>query len=124
MYINTHTYYSLRYGTIKPKNLLQYAQELGIESFALTDINTTSACMDVLRLAPKYGVRPVMGVDFRNHSKQQFIILAKNNEGFQNINTYLSQFLYNDNEIPFKAKVLPQTFVIYPFSDFQGSSLL
>ncbi len=43
MYINVHTYYSLRYGTIKPRDLLQSAQELGITSFALTDINTTSA---------------------------------------------------------------------------------
>ncbi len=123
MYINTHTYYSLRYGTIKPKDLLENAKKLGIASFALTDINTTSACMDILRLAPKYGIKPVVGVDFRNNSKQQFILLAQNNVGFQHINSYLSSHLHSEKEIPSKAPQLPHTFVIYPFGNFLGKQL-
>ena len=124
MYINVHTYYSLRYGTLKPKDLLQFAQELGIISFALTDINTTSACMDILRLAPKYNIRPVLGVDFRLGAQQQFILLAQNNHGFQNINGYLSHFLHSEEAIPPKAAPLPYTFVIYPFATYQDDTLL
>ncbi|MCH9660953.1 MAG: PHP domain-containing protein, partial [Bacteroidetes bacterium] len=115
MYINTHTYYSLRYGTIAPKQLLELFQRLGVRDFAVTDINTTSAAMDLLRLASKYQVSPRIGIDFRNGAQQQFIMLAKNNYGFQLMNTYLSQFLHSGENIPTLAKLIPNTFVIYPF---------
>jgi len=124
MYINTHTYYSLRYGTIKPTDLLEMVGKLGIKSFALTDINTTSACMDLLRLAPNHGINPIMGVDFRNGAQQQFIMLAQNNQGFHNINTYLSGFLHTELPIPPLAATLPHTIVIYPFHSYKGDTLL
>ncbi|NND63227.1 MAG: PHP domain-containing protein, partial [Flavobacteriaceae bacterium] len=125
MYLNTHTYYSLRYGTIKPRDLLQWFQDLGVSAFALTDINTTSACLEIARLSPKYNIKPSLGIDFRNSAKQQFILLARNNEGFQHINHYLSEFLHEDDyKIPDRAKALPNTFVIYPFTKFEGETLL
>lgn len=92
MYINCHTYYSLRYGTIKPEELLALASENGIQTLALTDINNTSACLDFVRLSKKHQIKPVLGVDFRNGAEQQFILLAKSNHGFQQINSYLSIF--------------------------------
>ena len=95
LYINCHTYYSLRYGTIKPERLLSLAKDKGIQTLALTDINSTSACLDFVRLSSKYDIKPVLGVDFRNGARQQFILLAKNNQGFQHINTYLSAFLHD-----------------------------
>ncbi len=125
MFLNTHTCFSLRYGTIKPKDLLSLAQQQGLHTLALTDINNTSACLDFVRLAEKYGIRPVLGVDFRNGAQQQFILLAKNNEGFLEINNYLSHFLYDANKsVPDRAKPLPNTFVIYPFASFSGDALL
>ena len=124
MYLNTHTYFSLRYGTLKPKDLLRLAQERNVTAMAFTDINNTSACLDIVRLAPKYGIRPILGVDFRNGAQQQFIMLAKNNLGFQHINNYLSTFLHKKEfEVPEYAKALPYTFVVYPFSSFKGDSL-
>ncbi len=116
MYLNTHSFYSLRYGTVAPETLLQQAQQLGIYALALTDINSTSASLEFVRLSTKYKVKPVLGVDFRNGVQQQFVMLAKNNEGFYHINTYLSEFLHQEKFIiPEKAKQLKDTFVIYPF---------
>ncbi|WP_027138244.1 DNA polymerase III subunit alpha [Gaetbulibacter saemankumensis] len=116
MYLNCHTYYSLRYGTIKPERLLAISSKNGIKTMALTDINNTSACLDFTRLSEKYEVKPVLGVDFRNGAQQQFILLAKNNEGFQNINAYLSTFLHNSNiKIPNRAPQIADTYVIYPY---------
>lgn len=116
MYINCHTYFSLRYGTIKPKDLLTLAVEKGIQTLALTDINNTSACLDFVRLSIEKKIKPVLGVDFRSGAKQQFILLAKNNKGFQNINTYLSTFLYDASlKIPDVSAELDDTFVIYPY---------
>ncbi len=116
MYLNTHSFYSLRYGTVAPETLLQQTQQLGIHTMALTDINSTSASLEFVRLSTKYKVKPVLGVDFRNGVQQQFVMLAQNNEGFYRINTYLSDFLHQDKYIiPEKAKQLKDTFVIYPF---------
>ena len=39
MHLNSHTYFSLRYGTIKPEQLLAIASENGLQTLALTDIN-------------------------------------------------------------------------------------
>jgi DNA polymerase-3 subunit alpha len=123
MYINTHTYYSLRYGTFSPYNLLELAKKNGVSSFVLTDINNTSAALHLLREAHKYGIRPLFGIDFRNGIKQCFIGIAKNNKGYQEINTYLSTFLTNKTETPTGHKEIPNSappfdsvFVIYPFN--------
>jgi len=116
MYLNCHTYYSLRYGTIKPERLLAITSENGIQTLALTDINNTSVCLDFVRLSKKYSIKPVLGIDFRNRATQQFILLAKNNNGFQNINKYLSTFLHDPSlNIPDIAPELEDTFVIYPY---------
>ena len=124
MFLNCHTYYSLRYGTIKPEDLLLLAKKHEIDTLALTDINTTSACLDVVRLAPKYNTRIVLGVDFRNRANQQFVMLAKNNNGFLQINRYLSSFLHNKKAIPDRAAQLPDTFVIYPFGKVSEKDLI
>ncbi|WP_246431393.1 DNA polymerase III subunit alpha [Winogradskyella flava] len=125
MYLNCHTYYSLRYGTIKPEKLLAIASENGVQTLALTDINTTSACLDIVRLSKKYKVKPVLGVDFRNKAHQEFILIAKNNNGFKNINDYLSKFLHNrDLKIPERPEViLEDCFVIYPYQKGKNFNL-
>jgi len=123
MYLNCHTYYSLRYGTIAVRELLEMARQQQIKELALTDINNTSACMEFIRTAPGFGVRPVVGVDFRNGARQQFILLACNNEGFLNINRYLSDLLHKKAPVPDRAKTLPHTLVVYPFDGFKGKRL-
>jgi len=89
MFLNCHTYYSLRYGTLSEEHLLKQAQYCDLQSIALTDINNTSACLNFIRLAPKYGIKPVVGIDFRNGVDQQYVGLAKNNNGFQELNKWL-----------------------------------
>lgn len=115
MYLNTHSQYSLRYGILCPNTLIQLAKQNQIHAFALTDINTTSACLPFIHEAKKQGLRPVVGVDFRNGVQQQFILIARNNEGFQQINSYLSEILQHEKKIPDLAPTLSETFVIYPF---------
>ena len=118
MYLNTHTYYSLRYGTISPKTLLEQAFQLGFSKMVLTDINSTSANLEFVQLAKKQGIKPILGVDFRNGAQQQFVMIAKNNNGLQLINSYLSEMLHETKMvIPDRAKKLSDTYVIYPFEN-------
>ncbi len=123
MYLNTHTYFSLRYGTMPAKDLLAEAQKCGVRTFALTDINNTSACLNFVRIAPEYDIKPILGIDFRNGVHQQFIGIAKNNEGFYELNCFLSEHLATGKKIPSEAPVFDHAFIVYPFATFKGAPL-
>ena len=115
MYLNNHSLFSLRYGTLSEEQLLQMAKTEGCECFVLTDINNTSACLNFIRKAPEYGIRPVLGIDFRNGNNQQYVCLAKNNEGFLELNNFLSKHLHQKKPFPKVAPIFEHCLVIYPF---------
>ena len=116
MLLNTHSCFSLRYGTLTEEAILQTAAERGFTAVALTDINNTSACFNFLRLAPRYNIHAVVGVDFRNGNHPCFVALACNHNGFAEINTLLTHHLHNGKPIPERAPAHWQDVtVIYPF---------
>ncbi|MGC1630941.1 MAG: PHP domain-containing protein, partial [Gelidibacter sp.] len=115
MYLNCHSYYSLRYGTFSEIELLELAQKNDVQSLALTDINNTSACLNYIRKAKDYDIRPVVGIDFRNGNKQVYVGLAKNNEGFQELNAFLSHHSENKIKLPELAPPFENCYIIYPF---------
>lgn len=123
MYLNTHTYFSFKYGTLSVANLLSEAQRYGIRKLVLTDINNTSACLDFIRLAPAYNIEPVVGIDFRKGVDLYFIAIAKNNQGFFEINSFLSQVLSGQIELQKQAPVFRHAFVIYPFTRHKTKKL-
>lgn len=117
MLINTHSYYSLRYGTLSPKEWVTFFMEQPWNTMAITDINNTSACMTALYLMRNEpGKKPVVGVDFRNGINQHYVLLAKNWEGFKEINDHLSWHLSNKVKFPQRPPLshLQHTWVIYP----------
>ena len=115
MYLNCHTYYSLRFGTFSEEELLRLAQKNHVTQLVLTDINNTSAGLNFVRLAPKYGVRPMLGIDFRNGVNQCFVGIAKNNEGYLELNNFLSEHLHETKELSLIAPKFKHAYVIYPF---------
>ncbi|WP_418502614.1 PHP domain-containing protein, partial [Flagellimonas sp.] len=119
MYLNCHTYYSLNYGVLSETELLELACSHGVETLALTDINSSSAGMNFVRLTNEQGIRPILGIDFRNGNVQEFVGLAQNNEGFQEINAFLSQHLHKGTPIPTVAPPFAHVHVIYPFEKIQ-----
>ena len=124
MYLNCHTFYSYKYGTFSPGELLQLAADKNVFCMALTDINSTAGCLDYIRLAEKHGVKPVVGVDIRNGAKQEYVALARNNRGFMEINKYLSGHLHAKSTIPSEAPPLNDVFVIYPLGNQPDRQLM
>ncbi|HRG58977.1 MAG TPA: DNA polymerase III subunit alpha [Bacteroidia bacterium] len=119
MYLNCHTYYSLKYGTLSVNQLLELAQKYGVSKLVLSDINNTSAVLDFVRLSPKYGIKPVVGIDFRNGVQPQFIGIAKNNEGFAALNTYLSEHSTSGSSIiPDYYPQSDDCFIVLPYPVF------
>ncbi len=123
--LNTHTHYSLRYGILSPEELLKFLSEQGFTTVALTDVNNTSCCLDFVRMAPKYGIKPVLGIDFRNGAAQQYIGIAKNNKGFRELNEHLSRHLHEKKSFDDRAPQFENAFVIYPWTKLaeKGSQL-
>lgn len=115
IYLNCHTWYSLRYGTFSVEKLCELAREFKVESLALTDINNTSACLNFIKIASEYGIKPIVGIDFRNGAEQQYVGVAKNNEGFRQLNEHLSQQFHLKKDFKPEAPELPDCFIIYPF---------
>ena len=118
MFINCHSFHSLRYGTISVKELVQQFVELGIGVAALTDINCISGIYDFHRLCEKNNIRPVVGVDIRTDNKQHYICLAKNQSGIGEINRLLTQHHCEGNDFPLHHPNLPDVFVVYPLNNY------
>lgn len=114
--INNHSYYSLRYGAMDPTALLELAREKGWRELALTDINCTAGLIEFVRLAPKFGIRAVAGIDFRNGIHACYVAIAKNQEGFAQMCEHLSKHLHEDKPFEMRAPKLKDVDVIYPFS--------
>ena len=116
MYLNCHSWFSFLYGTLSPERLLEQAKKHGIERFVLTDINNTSACLQISRLSKSLNMEVILGIDFRNQIQQRFIGISKNQDGFEKLNRLLSAHL--KSELPFadKCDIREDVFIIYPFN--------
>lgn len=100
---------------MEPKALLQQAADIGITAMALTDINNTSGCIDFFRQAPKHNIKPVAGIDFRNNTKQLFVGLAHNLDGFRELNEFLTPYKQQHIDLPAQAPPFKNCSVIYPW---------
>jgi len=108
---------------MSPKQLFAEAEQKEITQIALTDINNTSGILDFFRLAGKYGIKPVAGIDFRNASpltplqrRGGFIGIAKNGNGFYELNKFLSECsVSGETVIPENIPEFENAFVIFPF---------
>ncbi|HNT50824.1 MAG TPA: PHP domain-containing protein, partial [Cyclobacteriaceae bacterium] len=139
MYINCHTGFSFKYGTLPIKTLFDEAKRCGIHKLALTEINNTASYLELLRICyenqpqanglTKYGkeaypLELAAGIECRSKEQQLlYIILAKNNHGFELLNRFLSYHNREDKPLPVRAPVLENTFVIYPFQQIDPEQL-
>ena len=127
MLVNSHSYYSLRYGVLSPKEWLAFFESEPWTTMAITDINNTSACMTVLYLLRNHAKkRAVIGVDFRNGITPCYVALAKNWEGFRQINDHLSEHLHRKQRFSSRAPVaaLKDAWIIYPLESLPPNTPL
>jgi len=122
MYWNSHSYYSLRYGTLPVEKLVGRAKSLGIDALGLTDINNSSGVMDFVKACRENGINPMAGISFRDGDKLLYTGLAMNNEGFRELNEFLSKHTLEATPLPSHPPAFPNAFVVYPFGsrDIKG----
>jgi len=115
MHLNNHSYYSLRYGTYSVEDLVKEAAARNIEALALTDINNSSGMIDFVSACKENNIKPIGGMEFRDGDKLLFTGIAHNNEGFRELNEYMSAINLKERKYHIKAPAFNNVYVIYPF---------
>lgn len=123
MYLNCHTYHSLRYGTFSVQNLVQSALEAGAETLCLTDINTITAIFEFLKACKSAGIKPVVGMEFRDEGELLYIALAKSEHSLSEINQLLTDYNCENIPLPRHHPEFRQSFVIYPLENAPSALL-
>jgi DNA polymerase III alpha subunit len=128
--LNCHTSLSFKYGTLSIDELFAEAKRCGVHKLALTEINNTTSYIEMLRICDqnrgmgnnqnKFGGEPydleiAIGVEFRRESQLLYIALARNNNGFQEINRFLSHHNLTGKSLPAKAPDFDQVYIVYPY---------
>ena len=117
MHLNCHSYHSLRYGTIPLDNLVEQAKSCGLQSLALTDINTVTGIYDFTKQCKSANIKPIVGVEFRQNNKLLFIGLAKNQTGIGEMCRLLTKHNLEGTQLPAVAPEFENVFVIYPIEN-------
>lgn len=103
-HLHTHTEYSLLDGSARIKKLVKRAKELGMEALAITDHGTMYGVIEFYKACKEEGIKPVIGCEIyvapRSLYKKEpgidaanyhLVVLAKNNEGYQNLMKIVSK---------------------------------
>lgn len=115
MYLNCHSYFSLCYGTLSVERLVEEAAKRGIRAMALTDINNSTGILDFVQECTRAGIKPLAGIEFRNGQQPLYVGIARNNEGFYELNDFLSRHLIEKKPFPGMPPYLPNAWFIFPF---------
>lgn len=115
MLLNVHSYYSLRYGTLSIKQLVEGLLLNGYDTAVLTDINNSSAAFFFIKECRKRGLNGLVGMEFRNADELLFIGIAKNEEGFRELNELMTAANQKSSLLPPIAPEFNHVFVVYPY---------
>ena len=115
MYLNVHSQYSLRYGTMDIPQLLREALAMGVKEMALTDINNSTGMMEFFRECQAHGIKPIGGIEFRRDQRLLYVGIAKDKEGVKELNDFLTWHNLERKELPAQPWDFEHVYVIYPF---------
>jgi DNA-directed DNA polymerase III PolC len=116
MLLNLHSYYSLRYGTLSLTDLVEGLLANGYDTAVLTDINNSSGSIDFVKKGREAGLNILSGMEFRNEDSILYIGIARNNEGFRQINEFRTQHNKDLRSLPKEAPLLPDVYFVYPLN--------
>jgi len=115
----------MRHGILGPKDLVNWYVQNEMPTLqvplhvCLADINTMSGIPDFFREAQKHpGLHPCGGIDFREGAtggRCLYIGIAKNADGFAELNRFLSHYHLAKEKLPEIAPAFEHSFIIYPF---------
>lgn len=117
MFLNCHSFHSLRYGTLSIEELVKQAYESGSTELVLTDINTITGIYDFKKECERVRIKPMAGVEVRKEGKLLYIAVAKEFSGIGEVNTIITQHNCDGMELSETAPEFENVFVVYPMSN-------
>lgn len=118
MYLNCHSFHSLRYGTISLEELVLQAKTCNVTSLALTDINTITGIYNFTKACQTAGIKPVVGMELRDDDNRiLYIMLAKKRSGIGEMCRLLTDHNCNGMELLLTAPNFKDVITIYPTSN-------
>jgi len=117
MYLNCHSFHSLRYGTIPLQELIEQAVVNKVTAMALTDINTITGIYEFIKTCEAKGIKPIVGIEFRQVNNLHYIGLAKNQAGLAEMNRFLTAHNFDGTPLPPVAPEFEQVTIIYPIEN-------
>ncbi|PZX94243.1 DNA polymerase III subunit alpha [Flavobacterium aquariorum] len=113
MYLNCHSFHSLRYGTIPLEDLIGQAVTCGVKTMALTDINTVTGIYDFIKGCATVGIKPIVGIEFRCGHQLRYVGLAKNANGLAEMNRFLTAHNFSGESLPIIAPKFNDVYIVY-----------
>src|SRR5690606_34608857 len=123
MLLNIHSYYSLRYGTYSIEQLIEQMLVHGYDTGVLTDINNSSATLEFIRKCQAAGLKGLAGMEFRNGNELLYIGIAKNEEGFKELNDLMTYANRTKELLPKRAPEFKNAFVVYQYENLSVKEL-
>ena len=112
--MRVHSCFSLGYGILKPEELVAWALQHGHQQLLLTDINHTGSGLAFARAAQEQGLEPLLGLELRNGFTHVATLIAQNNKGFQELNTFLTQHLLTTKHFTLPLPPFANCWIWYP----------
>jgi DNA polymerase-3 subunit alpha len=98
IHLHVHSHYSLLDGLPKIDQLLDYVQELGMDSVALTDHGNLYGAVEFYKKAKEKGIKPLIGAEMYmafekmtqerpniDDKRYHLVLLVKNKQGYKNL---------------------------------------
>lgn len=122
MWLNCHTFYSLKYGTLSVEQLLQSATLHDAGTIVVTDINNSSSVLECVHYCKekKLSLKIIAGIEFRCKKNFNYLYtgIAKNNHGFSFLNEFLTEHNLSGNPLPQHAPQNENVYWIYRLKNF------
>jgi DNA polymerase-3 subunit alpha len=119
-----HSYFSFRYGVFSLQRIIDIAKSAQAERIILCDINYSGAIPDFVKRCKQANITPIAGIDFRNDKDiPLYTGIAKNQNGLEQLNRFLSAHLQNKQDFPPIAPSLEDTIFVYPWKQYAHQSL-
>ncbi len=123
MLFSCKTYFSYRYGTFSTRELVEEASRRGIGTLALTNINGAPDAWEFVDLCRKAGIIPVLGCEVWTGDQFRYVLLARNEEGFAEINSLISGCNLKQKTMPARLDYSENFYVIYPLGALPATEL-
>jgi DNA-directed DNA polymerase III PolC len=138
MYLNCHTGFSFKYGTLPVQTLFDEAKRCGVRKLILTDHHNTGSYMEMLRICEKnkevgdgltaygkeaYNLQIGVGIEFRREHELAYVAIAKNNSGFEELTRFQSHLNRESKEVSNRAPQFDNVFIVYPFEKIDVEKL-